>query len=511
MSDDRSQTPALPLRRPEDRVVALLGEKDPAAAIQAVPIPELYHLVKDVGIEDAHELLALASPEQLQGMLDLDAWSVDKLEDAAVRPWLEALAAAGPEKLAETWRQLDPDLTALVLQRWVRIYDIVEGELPDWEEPPFIETPDRFFVLKITVEDADAQRTVELLVDRLYRADAELARHTIRSAMSEPAAELEEMSLRWRTGRLTDLGFAPLEEALEVYQPIDVARVTPAEDTADRPAERVTLPAVYAEPSRRHFLGRVLARVSPEEAGRLEAALALLLNKVLSANRVSPSDSVAAAAAAAAGVATLSLGLETVSRGDLPRAEEALRHVALSRLHRVGHSVTLQLARLARVLVPRAGRAGEPGISVLAALLRPRPQISRALDTPPDLGQRPFASVADVRAAARALGIVAAEIALVRDALGVDPQELGAAATLGDVGRTALVRALLGHGASFAPLPAEEIERLARPLDRPAALAAFRALLAEKKIAEPQEFEAAISGWMDDLERDSSQTHLIVK
>lgn len=489
---------------------ALLAQRDPALAVQALPVTDLYHLVKDVGLDDAHELVALASPEQFQGLLDLDAWSVDRLDDAAVRPWLEALAAAGPEKLVDTWRQLDPDLVALILQRWVRVYDIVESEVPDWEEPPLIATPDRFFVLKVTAEDPDIQRTVEHLIDHLYRGDAELARHTIRAASSEPTSELEEMSLRWRTGRLMDLGFAPFDEALQVYQPIDVSKVVLGEHSAATPTERITLPAVYAEPARRGFLGQALARLAPEDLAPLESALALLLNRVLSANRVSPSDNVAAAAAAATGTSALSLGLETVARGDLARAEEALREISLARLHRVGHTVTLQLGRLARVLAPRAGRAGEPGISVLAALLKPRPQASRALDTPPDVGSRPFSSVADVRATARALGVVAAEITLVRDALGVDPQEIGAAVTLGDVGRTALARALFGHGASFAALSVEDVRRFAASLEDgrlpaaacAAASAAFVDLLAQKKIAVPQEFEAAISGWIGDLERE---------
>src|SRR5688500_17627098 len=104
MSDDVPQTPVLSLRRPEDRASEILAEKDPAAAVQALPVSDLYHLVKDLGLEDAHELIALASPDQFQGLLDLDVWAVERLDDAAVerlddaavRPWLEALVAAGP-------------------------------------------------------------------------------------------------------------------------------------------------------------------------------------------------------------------------------------------------------------------------------------------------------------------------------------------------------------------------------------------------------------------------------
>jgi hypothetical protein len=142
-------TPVTPAR-PEDRMEALVHARDAALRVAGTPVSDLYFLITDVGLEEAGELLALATPEQVQGFLDLDAWNVDQLDDAAVRPWLDALIAAGPEKLADVWRKLDPDLTALVLQRWVRVYNIVEEEVPDWEEPPFIATPDRFFVLKIS-------------------------------------------------------------------------------------------------------------------------------------------------------------------------------------------------------------------------------------------------------------------------------------------------------------------------------------------------------------------------
>src|SRR5215470_3740053 len=335
-------------------------------------------------------------------VIPLSRWSHDRLDAEAVVPWLEAVAEASPEKLAADWRELDPELAALLFQRWVRIYDIVEGEVPDWEEPPFIPTPDRFFVLKVIAERADTVRLVEQLVDHLYRADAELARHTLRAASSEPTAELEEMTHRWRSGRMQDLGYADFHEALEIYRPIDVASVHVGEHSEDKPREGATLPVVLADPTlRQPFLARVLQRITQAaEAQRLEASLVLVLNRVLAANRIEPSDAAAIATTAALGAATLSLGLETVARGDEARGEEALRTIALVRLHRVGHSVTRKLADLANVLAPRAGRLEEPDLSVLTALRKPRPEFPKVLDAERGIGARPFTEVADVRTAA---------------------------------------------------------------------------------------------------------------
>jgi hypothetical protein len=505
---------ALASRRPARRLEAIFGSADPEAHVAALPIQDLYFLIQELGLADAHELVALATPEQVQGFLDLDAWKADRLDDAAVVPWLEALIAAGPERLASTWQALDPDLTALLIQRWVRVYNIVEEELPDWEEPPFIPTPDRFFMLKVTATDADTVRVVGELVDRLYRADAALARHTIRTASSEPAAELEEMAHRWRSGRMQDLGFADPLDALEVYQPIDIASVKIGERTEDAApdAQSVTLPTLFQGPMlKQPFLARVLAGVTDAAWGqRLENALALLLNRVLAANRVRPSDTVGAAAAPARGAATRSRGRETGARGGEASGAEALRTIALVRLHRVGHSVVQKLAAVAGALAPRAGRAEEPHLSVLTALTKPRPELARVLDEPSDLGTRPFAEVADVRKAARALGVLAAQVAIVREALSVDPAALGAAVTLGDVGRTAILHILFGAAPTAAALRTEDVRRFAASLEEGRVPAPARATIAkaledlhdEKKIARPQEFVAAVSGWIGDLERE---------
>lgn len=492
--------PALFGTRPsaKKRSEAIFAEKDPAAVVAAMPVVDLYYLVKDLGIEDAGDLVALATSEQVQGFFDLDVWQKDKLDDVAVRPWLTVLADAGYEKLTQVWRELDPELTALILARWTRIYNLAEEEFPDWEEPPFIPTPDRFFMLKVTVESPDAVKLVERLVDGLYRGDQVLARHTIRSAQSEPPPELEEMAYRWQSGRMQDMGYADLYEALEVYRPIDIGAIgdigdlgaVVAGEGADRPPPQ-SLPVRMAASLKQPFLGKVLARVvDPAEAQRLEAALALLLNRVLSANRVSPADE-HVADWALQGAATLSLGLETIARGDVGRGEETLRSVALTRIHRVGYSVTLSLARLAKTLGPLALRADEPWGEVVSGLRQPRPQFARRLDGAE--GYRPFAEVADVRRVTEALAVLAAQILCVRDLLGVAPPP---ARTLGDVGRTAVAHALLGGKPSADPIPVGRLSGF--PPGEP--FPAFVALATEKQILLPAEFPRVIQGWKTELE-----------
>ena len=382
--------------RGERRMDALLDAADPAAAVAALSLPEIYFLVKEVGLGEAGDLVALATPEQLRGCLDMEIWDRDRLQFDAAVPWLQALVEAGFEKLAEVWERLDPELAALILARNTRIYDHTLEEAADEdEERPMITTVDTFFTVVITAEREDEIRLVYRIIDDLYRGDMTLARHTLMSARSELTSELEEMSYRWRAGRMADLGYVDFYEALEVFRPIDPETIRIGEETADpaQPADEggVGLPAPVIEPMAGTFLARALEQVSDAaEAERLEAALVYLVNRVLSASRVQPGDEEAVRLASQHAAATVSLGLEHLCAGRLERAAAALASVSLTRAHRLGHTLTLRLGRMARLLAPRAITAGDPSGAVLEALLRARPLYTEALD---DAGRRRRAPV----------------------------------------------------------------------------------------------------------------------
>jgi hypothetical protein len=471
------------------RIEAILESDDAAALVAAMPEQDLYYLIKDAGIEDAAELVALAPPQTVQTFFDLDVWAEDHLDDRLAVPWLHALIDAGPERLAHVWRQLDPELTALLLQRWTRIYNIIEEEVPDDEEPPFVPTPDRFYLLKVTSEDPAVVSLVERLIDRLYRVDQELARHTIRSAASEPEGHLEHTAFRWRENRLQELGYAPLLEALEVYRPLDPAQVRIGEETPDAPPPVPLTLAVQDAVRRPPFLTQALSTIDDDaELRRLEAALAVLLNRVLSADRVSPGDFEAAQDGATLGAGTLSIGLETVARGQPARGVEALKTVPLGKLHRVGAGVLAKLQAAAKAL--GKPRVEEPYASVLSALTAGRPKYSRALEDPPAQGTRPFLQLADVRRVTDLLARLRLEIDFVVRGLHADPTAHGPGATIGDLGRTAVLRAALGQPIEVKAISPKDVLAYLHHPQKPTLPESLR------------EFAPAIDGWMRDIERE---------
>ncbi len=369
---DRDIPPAGPLSRLRTqlagprgyrRIDALLSMDDAAEAVAALSPTEVFELVHEVGFEDAQPLIELATPVQIQGCFDLDGWTKDQLEFAPLRPWLVALAEAGFEKTGEVWANLDAELRALILQRQVTVYDttLEEGPTEDNDEP-IMTTPDSFFMLELKGDD-DMQRTVQRLVEDLYRADADLARHTIMSARSEPAAELEEQSYRWRSNRLADLGYVDFYDALDLFRPLAADQVHIGEGSQDRVMdgdEPTILPlAIAEEVISRSFLARALAAVDDtKEAERIEYALTVLVNKVLAAGRTKPGQAEVVRRGALYATATVSLGLETVSRR-VATSNVGRRRYARSRSSDCSASATPSRTS-SRSLPPRSRRGRSP-------------------------------------------------------------------------------------------------------------------------------------------------------
>jgi hypothetical protein len=520
---------ALARARRTRRADALLAERDAARLVPSLPVQELYYAIQEVGLADAHELVALASPEQVRGMVDLDVWQRDRLDEERLAPWLDALVEAGPEKLAAAVEEIDFEVMALYLQRQARVYDLSLDPVPEEPEGHFYPTPDRFFLLDILV-GGERGKALERMLDWLYRADLEIARRVVMSARWELASDLEEWSYRWRSGRMADLGFVEYYEALAIYRWLDPASVRLDEDSA-APAppagEAAALPVQLAGAlDDAGFFERALGTLGGEPLDALQAHLLVLLNKALAADRVEPGNLRAAEEALARVAGTLSVGLEYLTRGQLERAAEALGHVALERVFRVGFSLTLQLARLADTLVAegQVRVAGVPTVlldaplgDVVAALGERRPELARALDDPPAPGTRPFRALADVRLVAAVLEEAAEVGPLVQSGLGLGGPDVAAALAesglllgelrFGTLVRTAAAHALLGRAPSVAPLRPGEVTALGAQLADGALTAeararidaAFAARLAARGRAAPPRLGRWLDGWLADF------------
>jgi hypothetical protein len=154
-------------------------------------------------------------------------------------------------------------------------------------------------------------------------------------------SETEEWALRWRSGRLQDLGFPPLEDAKRIYAFVRKERL------ADLPSEPRTvevgewplpvwMPSLPIEGSAEHLLFRALAAQDDERRRPLLYAFLALANRVAVADELPLGDAETLPAATEKAARVASLGLAHLARENGVEPAALLRRVPLERLFVVG-------------------------------------------------------------------------------------------------------------------------------------------------------------------------------
>lgn len=462
--------------RGSKRLDLLLDQPDPAAAVQALPADELFHAIQEAGLADSGDVVALASADQFRTFLDLDGWRENALDPARVLPWLRAARppSTSSEEEEEAWREklaaIDPELLTLLLRSTLRIHDIEEEGEPDLDGERCARTPDGRYLVEFVPDGAD-YLVVRHLLDDMYALDAFQASRRLSVVRWDLEAELAEAALRWRTGRLADLGYPSLEEALSWY----------ARPASRRVAEPAGLPARppgfwLASHRRGTSLDRAAALLPKEALARFEAETIGAANAVLVADQVDTSDPAEVRGAVESARAILEMGLEALSAGGDEAAAAVLASTPLKVVFQAGFGKLLELrARADRLLREWGGPAPvlDPplGEAIAAARLRrpryfPGIQVPRAEWGAPAagaFGARPFRSTDEVRQTAAALEDAAGALSLARG-LGLSAPSGSEASTVAALYLTALANERLGRAFAPVPIPAHELPAAARCL-----------------------------------------------
>jgi hypothetical protein len=110
----------------------LLEQPHLVAAVQSLPARALGKLINHIGLEDAGEIVALATTDQIRRIFDDDLWrselpGQDEGFDAdRFALWLEVMIEAGEEFAAQRLAELPEDLLTLALARQVLVINIEE-------------------------------------------------------------------------------------------------------------------------------------------------------------------------------------------------------------------------------------------------------------------------------------------------------------------------------------------------------------------------------------------------
>jgi hypothetical protein len=329
---------------PAQRAGILELTPQPEQVIPLLPEAELCFTVKALGLSDASWILEHATRDQVVAGVDLDCWQQLLPDLKALDEWLTALSQAGDDALLRAAQGIDPELIVLHLRDRVDVVVKPGGEeAQGWQAPEGAHTLEGQFYLVPRREGDDLAPLLQML-NVLFRKDYWLYFRMLQGAVWELESDLAEWALRWRTGRLEDLGFPSWDEAMRIYgyvRPGQRGRLPeePAALQVDEWALPVWMPQLPAGSETGPSLFRAVRDLRPEERHAFFYAFVALANKVAVADHLPLGDADTLPRAIEKAAAIASRGLECVAaENDLPLAD-VLRRATLTRLFQVGASL----------------------------------------------------------------------------------------------------------------------------------------------------------------------------
>jgi len=379
----------------KQRMDLILSDPDGRRLAAAMEPQEFFWLLKEIGETDALELLQIASARQCLFILDMELWDGWTFSDEKACRWLSYFMEGGEPRVHELLKYLDFEFWLMFLSRELTVVGGI-GDLSDDEERfgDYDLTLDGVFMLSF--KDPKQSQLIGSFLSMLIKLDNPLYTALMEGIKGDLDLELEEECQKFRTGRLEDLGFPPLDEALSIY-----ARVNPASfelygDKELRPAgECGGLIPIHADEDT--LLFRALALADSET---LMQELNYLVNSALVAEGGAFAELENMTGVLQRVCGYLNIALEQLSGGDQKKAATLLSGEQMKRLFQLGFSIVLELKFAAQA----TETVDYPSGRLLAGLKAKRPRFYRGLDPDGIDGYREFKDLADVKRAADLLG-----------------------------------------------------------------------------------------------------------
>jgi hypothetical protein len=320
----------------------------PEALIPELPPAELCFTIKAIGLADAAWVLEYVAPEQTVAALDLDAWRGNEVDLVTANEWLQAFARTSTEARVRALEALDPELLHLALRARIGVEQKPDDD-EGWSPPESSQTVEgQFYYWALADGDdlADVTAHLRALFEGAYWSYFRL----MQAVQWELTSDSEEFALRWRTGRLEDLGFPTWEDAMQIYRFLDAdARRALPDDALPLAIEAwalpVWLPQLPETGSAGDRIFRAIAQLDEPERRASFYAFVALANRIAVADRMPLGDAESTPAAIAKAARFASEGLAFLASEHGLGDAELLRRVSIEHLFRVGANLDPDGAR----------------------------------------------------------------------------------------------------------------------------------------------------------------------
>jgi Family of unknown function (DUF6178) len=391
---------------PEEMLNSILNSAQSTALVHSFSEEDFYFLIHNIGIEDSHPLLYLASNKQWEYIVDLEVWEKDRIEFASITRWFDLLFKVDPNRFIK-W-SLDQKIEFMEFY----LFKNIEVKIRETDQDPselgdaFITLDDIFYVRfldKPIAFESDGDESHE--TDKKHR-DAFLSRYlktladnnhiAYQNVLLESSgvipAESEEEAYRLRNVRLAEKGFLPYEEAIGIYQPMKVrdfkiqANKFINQDLDQKLFFPVPLYHTGVIEEENHFTVALKNIKADDVLEQIQSEFAGLCNRIISADQktIREKDELRSIVKKTSGY--LNIGLEKLTEDSGERDTEhcttLMQNYPLSSIFRVGFGLALDLKWRAEKWLKKSwfsseglllGFWGEEWMGVLGGLLIKKP------------------------------------------------------------------------------------------------------------------------------------------
>ncbi|MBC2703778.1 DUF6178 family protein [Desulfobacula sp.] len=355
----------------EKALELILDAPSPATMVQSFPDQDLYYLMHKIGPSDFIPVLSMATSEQWEYILDVEAWDNDRLDLEYMTKTFDLLFQADPKRLLRWVIKEKPDFFEFYLFKNMDIC-VREHDDPTPDDfDDYITLDDKFyfrFPNKPQPSDEDTDKTPDddspkpedkqdawELIEKMVRTVADMDLSVFHGLLLETRsvlpAEVEEEQFRLKTIRLAEKGFLPTHEAIGIYQPTRLSSLRKRPDNSlfrQEPFDpEIPLPPQFFSAfiegddlfvtSLKFFDSTVILH--------LESELAALINKIISADKVKIQSRDILGKVIKKACAYLNLGLEVILKGNCKPelAKEVIQEYFLEDIFRTGSRAGITL------------------------------------------------------------------------------------------------------------------------------------------------------------------------
>lgn len=323
----------LPLLSPKKRFDFLTDSKDALTLVRSSPVLDLMVTIKEIGIDGSGALLSLLSDEQMQYVLDIDSWNGYTFNKEKMHRYLMVLREWDVDAMVEKFRGLDYEQQLIYMLGDFKVFLSGEDFRIDEEIPENTFTIDGVYYLRPLCDEEKSLLTKELLT-LIFSIDMNLYLRLVEGMRQELYSQLEEDLYRFRSSRITELGFYEYEDAIGVYSPPTGIKRNIISPNID--------PFIYSRLPVRYITDLDIARselelIDDRLALEILFELQVLINRIIVADKLEMFEIESVEEASSKVKSLLRLGLDTMKKELNITPPEAIKRYYVIDIFRYGY------------------------------------------------------------------------------------------------------------------------------------------------------------------------------